>query len=110
MNKHLIALALLGLTAGAASAQSSITLFGVVDAGLRSIKTGTVSAKELATDGNSSSRFGFRGEEDLGNGLKAGFWLEAPLSTDTGKGDSTRLFNRRSTVSLISNTAGEVRL
>lgn len=108
MKKHLIALALLSLTATVASAQSSVTIFGVADASVRSVKSGTLSAKKLGTDGNSSSRFGFRGVEDLGNGLKAGFWLEAPFSADTGTGN-TKLFNRRSTVSLMGGF-GEVRL
>jgi len=108
MKKHLIALALLSLTATVASAQSSVTIFGVADASVRSVKSGTLSAKKLGTDGNSSSRFGFRGVEDLGNGLKAGFWLEAPFSADTGT-SNTKLFNRRSTVSLMGGF-GEVRL
>ena len=110
INKHLIALAVLALTAGAASAQSSVSLFGVVDASVRGVKTGDTSAKKLGSDGNSSSRFGFRGTEELGNGLKAGFWLEAPLSPDTGTGNTSKFFNRRSTVSLIGDQWGEVRL
>lgn len=109
MKKHLIALALLGLTASYASAQSSVTVFGVVDANVRSVKTGDTRKSTQDSDGNSSSRFGFRGEEDLGGGLKAGFWLEAPLSPDTGTGNA-KLFNRRSTVSLMSSSWGEVRL
>lgn len=108
MKKHLIALAALGLTAGYASAQSSVTLFGVVDANMRSVKTGNNRLSKVDSDGLSSSRFGFKGEEDLGGGLKAGFWLEAPLSPDTGTGNA-KLFNRRSTISLMSNL-GEVRL
>jgi predicted porin len=110
MNKHLIALALLGLAAGTAAAQSSVTIFGVVDASVRGVKTGDVSAKKLSSDGNSSSRFGFRGVEDLGNGLQAGFWLEAPFSPDNGTGNTSKFFNRRSTVSLIGKQWGEVRL
>jgi predicted porin len=109
-HKHLIALAVLALTAGAASAQSSVSLFGVVDANVRSVKTGDVRKSTQDSDGNSSSRFGFRGEEDLGGGNKAGFWLEAPLSPDTGTGNTSKLFNRRSTVSLMGSSWGEVRL
>lgn len=110
MKKHLIALALLGLTAGVASAQSSVTIFGVVDASVRGVKTGDTSTKKLSSDGNSSSRFGFRGTEDLGNGLQAGFWLEAPFSPDNGTGNTSKFFNRRSTVSLIGKQWGEIRL
>lgn len=109
MNKHLIALAVLGLTATVASAQSSVTVFGVVDANVRSVKTGDVRLSKQDADGNSSSRFGFRGEEDLGGGNKAGFWLEAPLSPDTGTGNA-KLFNRRSTISVMGQSWGEVRL
>jgi predicted porin len=62
----------------------------------------------LSTDGNSSSRLGFRGVEDLGGGLRAGFWIEGALSPDTGN-SSGQTWQRRSTVSLIGNF-GEVRL
>jgi predicted porin len=61
----------------------------------------------LAQDGNASSRLGFRGVEDLGGGLRAGFWLEGAISPDNG-GTSLN-FQRRSTVSLISGW-GELRL
>ncbi|WP_447748615.1 porin [Variovorax boronicumulans] len=122
--------------AGVASAQSSVTLFGVVDASIsgysstsRDLGTGVTydklgfpiynpfylnrgsikaSRRELAHSGYNSSRLGFRGTEDLGGGLAASFWLEAPISNDDGQtGVST--FTRRSTVSL-SGGFGEVRL
>ena len=111
MKKALITLAVLGTFAGMASAQSSITVFGVVDVNGRYVKNGDVDTKQLANDGNSSSRLGFRGIEDLGNGLKAGFWLESSLAADTGTINSSgKFWHRRSTVSLISNNYGEVRL
>ena len=110
MKKTLLALGVLTAFAGAASAQSSVTLFGVLDVNMRSVKTGATRLSKMENDGISSSRFGIRGEEDLGNGLKAGFWLEAPISADTGAGNTTKFFNRRSTVSLTSATLGEVRL
>jgi len=51
-----------------------------------------------------------RGTEDLGDGLKAGFWLETGLNVDSGtQSDATRFWNRRATVSLSGNF-GEVRL
>jgi predicted porin len=111
--KHIATVAaLLAAAAGAAHAQSSVTLFGVADAGIRSVhNSGVGSNTTMSSNGNSTSRFGFRGEEDLGGGLKAGFWLEAGLNLDGGTSDTTsgKLFNRRSTVSLMNNY-GEVRL
>ena len=127
MKKSLVALAVLA-AAGAASAQSSVTLFGVVDAGVSyySVKSafytntlfavppltvpGGVKRSQfaLSNGGNASSRLGFRGTEDLGGGLAASFWLEAGINNDDGsKGINN--FNRRSTVSL-SGGFGEVRL
>lgn len=75
MKKALIALAVLGLTGGAAVAQSSVTLFGVIDADMKYVKTGDLKLKKLDSSGLSTSRFGVKGVEDLGGGLKAGFWL-----------------------------------
>jgi predicted porin len=109
--------------AGQASAQSSVTIFGVVDAAL-SHGSGSVSSKwSQTTSGNSQSRLGFRGTEDLGGGLTAGFWLEAGLANDSGLGQATNTnnqssgggaangitFNRRSFLSLAGGW-GEVRL
>ena len=73
MKKTLIALAALAATAS--FAQSTVTLYGVVDAAYAK-GTGSVSDKtQLKSGGYSSSRFGVRGTEDLGGGLKASFWL-----------------------------------
>jgi predicted porin len=121
MKKSLVALAALAV-AGIASAQSSVTLFGVVDAGVRytETKVNGVQTKnwQLASGGITTSRLGFRGTEDLGGGLAASFWLEAGFNADTGLGnggrgvpaaDSGFNFNRRSTVSL-SGGFGEIRL
>jgi predicted porin len=116
MKKSLLALAALGAFAGSATAQSSVTLFGVVDVSLAYINN-TDSKYMMISSGNSSSRLGFRGTEDLGGGLKAGFWLEAPLQIENGAstnnlGDATGGFRfvRRSTVSLMHDRWGEVRL
>ncbi|MGJ7511322.1 porin [Variovorax sp. GT1P44] len=102
---------------------SSVTLFGVADAAL-SYGTGSVtSTTQVVSGANTSSRLGFRGVEDLGGGLAAGFWLEAGVTMDTGAGGSTNInnqpdgglgtgglmFNRRSTVSLIDRW-GEIRM
>jgi predicted porin len=112
MKKTLLALAALSAFAGAASAQSSVTLFGVLDAAGRSVKNGNLgSIKSEISGGNSTSRWGVRGTEDLGGGLSAGFWLESAIAVDTGvSGSSSSFFNRRSTVSLASQSLGEVRL
>ncbi len=113
MKKSLIALAVLA-SSGAAMAQSSVTLFGVVDQAVTYVN-GQDNWSGLQSGGNSTSRIGFRGVEDLGGGLKAQFWLEAGILADSGSGKSggaegTGLeFKRRSTVSLLGNF-GEVRL
>ena len=128
MKKSLIALATLAVS-GAAFAQSTVTMFGVVDAAFAK-GTGSVSDKTtLKNSGYNSSRFGVRGTEDLGGGLKASFHLEAGVNNDDGSGAGTSnnnqaapgtdpvinarnqglTFNRRSTVSL-EGSFGEVRL
>jgi predicted porin len=117
MKKSLLALAALTAFAGAASAQSSVTLFGVVDLAARNVKESTGSLKSLSTNGMGSSRIGFRGVEDLGGGLRAGFWIEGDYSADTGGGPAgapgntvnAQTWQRRSTVSLMGGF-GEVRL
>ena len=112
MKKSLVALAVLA-AAGAASAQSSVTLFGIVDAGVSYNQAKSNGAKvsqtTLSNSGYNSSRLGFRGTEDLGGGLAAGFWLEAPIANDSGEVGNARFWNRRSTVSL-SGGFGEIRL
>ncbi len=130
MKKSLIALAVLA-AAGAASAQSSVTLFGIVDATLAYGKangTGGSNKWQLTNSGYNSSRLGFRGVEDLGGGMSASFWLEASVQNDNGTGAATNTnnqasggalagmngsqgltFGRRSTVSLAGGW-GELRL
>ena len=123
MKKSLIALAVLAAS-GAAMAQSSVTLFGIVDA-TYAYGSGSVANKsQLTNSGYNSSRLGFRGVEDLGGGMSASFWLEAGVNNDNGSGGTTSTnnqgasgvtggggltFNRRSTVSL-NGGFGEVRL
>lgn len=125
MKKSLVALAALAV-AGVASAQSSVTLFGVLDAGVSYVENksenafgGSVKQSQWlqSTNGYNSSRLGFRGTEDLGGGLAASFWLEAGVANDTGAGNSSSpsvsgnglSFGRRSTVSL-SGAFGEMRI
>ncbi|MDM0111201.1 porin [Variovorax sp. J22R133] len=124
MKKNLVCLAAM-TAAGIASAQSSVTFFGVVDAGVSYYETTSKFQGASATpqpvlkqsqwsqtnSGNASTRFGFRGQEDLGGGLGAAFWLESTLWNDTGVAGKANglLFDRRSTVSLLSPW-GELRL
>lgn len=108
--RRIAILATLTAVGSGASAQSSVTLFGTVDASARYVQNGSVNQYSLGSSGINSSRIGFKGIEELGGGLKAGFWLEAAVSPENGSaGDGTRLFNRRSTVSLIGRF-GELRL
>lgn len=108
MKKSLIALAVMAF-AGAASAQSSVTLFGIVDAAVSHYRVDDVGHfTGLTNSGYNSSRLGFRGTEDLGGGMSASFWLEGSLSNDDGTPGGF-MFQRRSTVSLASGW-GELRL
>lgn len=108
MKKSLLALAALTAFAGVASAQSSVTLFGIVDLAARNVKNHSGTIKSLSPNGQVSSRLGVRGVEDLGGGLRAGFWLEGDLQADTGN-PAGQTWQRRSTVSLLGGF-GEVRL
>jgi predicted porin len=111
MKKSLIALAALAAS-GVAMAQSSVTLYGVLDTGLTYSK-GEESVYGLThVGGNTNSRLGFRGVEDLGNGLKATFNLEAGMGVDDGTDYFTgngMAFRRTSTVGLEGGF-GSVRL
>jgi predicted porin len=108
--KKIAALALLTGVSAFAHAQANVTLFGVIDVAARHTKNGDESQTSLASSGSQKSRLGIRGSEDLGSGLTAGFWLEGGLNADTGSSsDSSRFWNRRSTVSL-QGSFGEVRL
>jgi predicted porin len=109
MKKSLLALAVLGAFAGVASAQSSVTLYGTVDLSAKYVKNdGSARRVSLSQDGINSSQLGFKGTEDLGGGLKAGFVLLSGVNADTGTANG-KFFNRRATVSLMGNF-GEVRL
>ena len=97
MKKSLIAFAALATIAGAASAQSSVTLYGRVDL---SINKPTGSANKNISNG-SGSRFGVRGVEDLGGGMSAFFNIEHRYSADTGAmTDAARMWGGRSIVGL----------
>jgi predicted porin len=98
MKKSLIALAVMA-AAGAASAQSSVTLFGIVDATYQNLRSDGAAGtnnklSRLHNSGYNSSRLGFRGTEDLGGGMSASFWLEAGVNNDDGTGAATSSTNR----------------
>lgn len=105
MKKSLVALALTGAFSGA-FAQSSVTIYGTVDAGI--VKKTDTTVAESKRDNN---KLGFKGVEDLGSGLKALFQLEIRYEPDTGTNESvTRpLFQGQSRVGLQGDF-GTVRL
>ncbi|MBH1986131.1 MAG: porin [Burkholderiales bacterium] len=108
MKKTVLALAAIAASS-AAFAQSSVTLFGVVDASVESVK-GDNTVTRVSSDNLASSRIGFKGTEDLGGGLKANFFLDSSFKTDTGAtGDSTRFFGRSAWVGLAGGF-GEARI
>ena len=112
MKKHIIAMAALCACMSAASAQTSVTIYGIVDAGITHVNNDgpnggrtTVEAGQMQV-----SRWGFKGVEDLGGGLKARFGLEGTLLNDTGGAgvptgnpSTTSLFDREATVGLTGN-------
>ena len=118
--KYKFLLPCLVLVGNSCLAYGGVTVFGVLDASVTHYRVAAGSAQGLhlpgssqtvlANGANTASRLGFKGVEDLGGGLSAGFWLEAPLSNDNGSA-VTRPFNfsRRATVSLLSSM-GELRL
>ena len=106
MKKSLIALAAVAAS-GAAFAQSSVTVYGVVDTSIAVVK-GQDTVSGMLNSGAATSRLGFRGVEDLGNGLKANFVLEGQVDPDDGTAGGFN-FRRQSTVGL-AGSFGEVRL
>ena len=97
--KNLIALAALATLAVSAQAQSSVTLYGNVDAGVAYTKTKVTGADSTSTTGVESSIltdsfFGLKGQEDLGGGLKAIFKLESSINVDTGSTAADNFFGK----------------
>lgn len=110
MKKSLLALAVLA-SATAANAASSVTLYGTVDAGYEKVSGASLTQGRLSALGNENeSRFGVKGQEDLGNGLAATFQLEGRFDASTGSYASTdSFFSRESTVGL-KGSFGHLRL
>src|SRR6218665_3728973 len=93
MKKSLMALAVLA-SSGAAIAQSSVTLFGVLDA-TYAYGSGSLSNKsQVTSSGIGGSRLGFRDTEDMGGGLSASFWIGAGVNNDDGTGTATHTNNQ----------------
>lgn len=107
LKRSLICLAALSALSGVAHAQS-VTIFGILDADVRYVKNGSNHMTRVDSAGISTSRLGFRGLEDLGGGMKAGFWLESQVNVDDGTTNASKFWNRRTTVSLMGDF-GEVR-
>jgi len=100
-------LALLPLVPGAALAQSSVTLYGILDAGIEYVTNvpnssgGGSSLVRMSTGNLSTSRWGLRGAEELGGGLKGVFVLENGFDLDSGSANQGgRLFGRQAFVGL----------
>ncbi len=116
MKKTLLAAALLAGFAGAASAQSSVTLYGVVDGGLRYNKVSLqnndgASSFGMAYGQQSGNRFGFRGVEDIGGGNRVTFQLENGFEFGNGTlQQGGRLFGRQAWLGVESNSWGYVRI
>jgi general bacterial porin, GBP family len=116
MKKNLMAVALLGVLASAAHAQSSVTLYGLIDVGITYTNSqitnqGGRSNVQLLSGPVDGSRWGLRGAEDLGGGLKAIFTLENGFNVNNGTlGQNGREFGRQAFVGLSSNDYGAVTL
>ena len=115
MQKKLIALAVAGLVSAPAFAQSNVTVYGIVDMGFTNFRNSDVLDYEnrsgLDQGGRSGTRLGFKGTEDLGNGVKAGFVIEQGLQLDrSGSGGTTNNYNRETLVTLSSASLGTLAL
>ncbi|PLZ00388.1 porin [Burkholderia sp. WAC0059] len=112
MKKTLMVAALTGVFATAAHAQSSVTLYGLIDEGLTYTNNQGGHSNWQETSGSiNGSRWGLRGSEDLGGGLKAIFTLENGFTINNGQlGQSSRIFGRQAFVGLSSNQFGAVTL
>lgn len=107
MQKKLIALAVAGLVSVPAFAQSNVTIYGIVDMGYAyrgdNVVDGVKNRNGIDSGIANGSRLGFKGTEDLGNGMKAGFVLEQGILVDTGSSAQGRTFGRQSFAYLGGN-------
>jgi predicted porin len=107
-----IGCAALVLAAGAAQAQSSVTLYGVADVFVQFLNNGGKQSWSERSGGSMPSRFGIKGSEDLGGGLKAAFTLENGFNVNNGTAfsDTSMLFYRQAWVGLIDQKYGTLTL
>ncbi|BEG75847.1 porin [Achromobacter xylosoxidans] len=126
MKKTLLAAAILASLTGVAQAETSVTLYGIIDAGIGYNKiSGTAPAIDRASGKTqnvdvsgsrigmingvqSGSRWGLKGSEDLGDGLRAMFQLESGFDSSNGNNTLDRLFGRQATVGLANDAWGSV--
>ena len=119
MKKTLLAAALLAGFAGAASAQSSVTLYGVLDGGVRyqnwNLSSGPFSKVDISTSSiavvsgtQSTSRFGVKGVEDLGSGNQAVWNLEGQVNVNNGTDGGLGTWQRAAIIGLRNNSWGQV--
>jgi len=117
MKKTLLAAALLAGFAGAAQAETSVTLYGIIDTGVGYNKVEVPGATTdydhsrvgMMNGVQSGSRWGLRGTEDLGDGLKAVFTLESGFDSSNGnQAQGGRLFGRQATIGLASDSWGQL--
>ncbi len=102
MKKSALTLAVLALAAGAAQAQSNVQVYGLLDVGIETANNKSAtggSQTSVISGGMNTSRWGLRGSEDLGGGLKAVFNLEGGILMDTGNMDGV-LFKRQANIGL----------
>jgi len=107
MKKTLLVGALTGVFATMAHAQSSVTLYGLIDAGITYTNNQRGHSNWQETSGSvNGSRWGLRGAEDLGGGLKAIFTLENGFNINNGTlGQQSRMFGRQAYVGLSAAVA-----
>lgn len=113
MNKYSLLLVAAGLSSGSVMAQTNVTVYGIVDTSIRYVSSDNAAGQSnigVANGAISNSRWGFKGTEDLGDGLKAIFRLEGGFNSNNGSmSDSGRLFSRHSYVGL-SGSFGQITL
>lgn len=112
IQKTALAAALLCASAGAFAQTSNVTLYGSIDQYLSYMSSSSGTKLKTLNDGAFlRSRLGFKGTEDMGNGLTTKFQLEHGLSADSGSAaDTTRFFDRQAWVGMASSTYGEFRV
>ncbi|CAB3633940.1 MAG: porin [Achromobacter sp.] len=125
MKKNLLVAAILASFAGAAQAETSVTLYGVVDTGIgynkisghTSMMDDTGVSRDVDLSGSrvgmingiqGGSRWGLKGSEDLGDGLRAMFTVESGFDSGNGQSQQSRLFNRQATVGLANDSWGSL--